>query len=164
MISTCILCQVCVFFFQAYQKFKMAALVSNWLRHFRLLILYNGICRNFTQAARSQRPLHFFLFSARSENQDDRPSLWFADAFLTSSLKTTEQNSGKHEMKPDLNVLYHVCVLWAYPKSKMSALASDWLRRFELLPCNRWTEFNEPWQEAILKRRSVPGTYNTPPS
>ena len=30
----------------------------------------------------------------------------------------------------------------------MAALASDWLRHFRLLPWNRWTEFNETWQEA----------------
>ena len=30
----------------------------------------------------------------------------------------------------------------------MAALASDWLRNFQLLLWNRWTEFNETWQEA----------------
>ena len=30
----------------------------------------------------------------------------------------------------------------------MAALASDWLRHFGLLLWNRWTEFNETWQEA----------------
>ena len=30
----------------------------------------------------------------------------------------------------------------------MAALASDWLRHFQLLLWNRWTEFNETWQEA----------------
>ena len=30
----------------------------------------------------------------------------------------------------------------------MAALASDWLRYFQLLLWNRWTEFNETWQEA----------------
>ena len=30
----------------------------------------------------------------------------------------------------------------------MAALASDWLRHFRLLWRNRWTEFNETWQEA----------------
>ena len=30
----------------------------------------------------------------------------------------------------------------------MVALASDWLRHFGLLLLNRWTEFNETWQEA----------------
>ena len=30
----------------------------------------------------------------------------------------------------------------------MAALAYDWLRHFQLLLWNRWTEFNETWQEA----------------
>ena len=30
----------------------------------------------------------------------------------------------------------------------MAALASDWLIHFQLLLWNRWTEFNETWQEA----------------
>ena len=30
----------------------------------------------------------------------------------------------------------------------MAALASDWLRHLRLLLWNRWTEFNETWQEA----------------
>ena len=33
-------------------------------------------------------------------------------------------------------------------KNKMAALASDSLRHFRLLLWNRWTEFNETWQEA----------------
>ena len=34
-------------------------------------------------------------------------------------------------------------------KTKMTVLASEWLRHFRLL-CNRWTEFNETWQEARI--------------
>ena len=34
----------------------------------------------------------------------------------------------------------------------MAALASDWLRLFGLLLWNRWTEFNETWQEARSQR------------
>ena len=34
----------------------------------------------------------------------------------------------------------------------MVALASDWLRHFRLLRWNRWTEFNETWQEARSQR------------
>ena len=34
----------------------------------------------------------------------------------------------------------------------MAALASDWLRHFRRLLWNRWTEFNETWQEAKLQR------------
>ena len=34
----------------------------------------------------------------------------------------------------------------------MAPLASDWLRYFRLLLWNRWTEFNETWQEARSQR------------
>ena len=34
----------------------------------------------------------------------------------------------------------------------MAALASDWLRHFRLLFWNRWTEFNETWQDARSQR------------
>ena len=69
------------------------------------------------------------------------------DIFNFSS-KTAEQNSTKLDRKQDLNVLYQVCVLRADRKNKMAALASDWLRHFQLLLWNRWTEFNETWQKA----------------
>ena len=62
--------------------------------------------------------------------------------------ETAEQNSTKLDRKQDLNALYQVCVFRADRKNKMAALASDWLRHFRLLLWNRWTEFNETWQEA----------------
>ena len=62
--------------------------------------------------------------------------------------ETTKRKSIKLDRKQDLNVLYHVCVFRADRKNKMAALASDWLRYFLLLLWNRWTEFNETWQEA----------------
>ena len=64
------------------------------------------------------------------------------------SSETTERNLTKLYRKVDLNVLYQVCVFRADRKNKMAALASDWLRHFWLLLWNRWTEFNETWQEA----------------
>ena len=62
--------------------------------------------------------------------------------------ETAKRNSTKLDRKQDLNVLYKVCVFRADRKNKMAALASDWLRHFRLLLWNRWTEFNETWQEA----------------
>ena len=78
--------QVCVF--RADRKNKMAALASDWLRHFRLLLWnrwteFNETC----QEGRSQRPLPSLCFSGRSEKQDGRPCLWFAETFSTSPLK-----------------------------------------------------------------------------
>ena len=68
------------------------------------------------------------------------------------SSETAERNSTKLERKQDLNILYQVCVFWTDRKNKMAALASDWLRHFRLLLWNRWTEFNETWQEARSQR------------
>ena len=179
----------------------MAALASDWLRHFRLLLWNRWTEFNETWLeARSQRPLPSLCFSGRSEKQDGRPGLWLAETFSTSPLKplngiqqnltgskistsstkfvyfrpigktrwppwpligrdifdfsseTAERNSTKFDRKQDLNALYQVCVFWANPKNKMAALASDWLRHFRLLLWNRWTEFNETWQEARSQR------------
>ena len=194
-----VLYQVCVF--RADWKNKMAALASDWPRHFRPLLWNRWTEFNETwQEARSQRPLPSLCFSGRSEKQDGRPGLWLAETFSTSPLKplnriqrnltrskistsstkfvffgpigktwwppwpligwdifdfsseTAEQNSTKLDRKQDLNVLYQVCVFRADRKNKMAALASDWPRHFRLLLWNRWTEFNETWQEARSQR------------
>ena len=65
--------------------------------------------------------------------------------------ETAEWNSTKLDRKQDLNFLYQVCVFRADRKNKMAALASDWLTHFRLL-WNRWSEFNETWQEARHQR------------
>ena len=81
-----LLYQVCVF--RADWKNKMAALASDWLRHFRLLLWNRWTEFNKTwQEARSQRPLPSLCFSGRSEKQDGRPGLWLAETFSTSPLK-----------------------------------------------------------------------------
>ena len=179
----------------------MAALVSDWLRQFRLLLWNRWTEFNETwQEARSQRPLPSLCFSGRSEKQDGCPGLWLAETFSTSPLKplkgiqrkligskisksstkfvffgpirqtrwppwpligwdifdfsseTAERNSTKLDRKQDLNVLYLVCVFRADQKTKMVALAADWLRHFRLLLWNRWTEFNETLQEGRSQR------------
>ena len=73
------------------------------------------------------------------------------DIFDFSS-ETAERNLTKLDRKQDLIVLYQVCVFRAYRKNKMAVLASDWLRHFRLLLWNRWTEFNETWQETRSQR------------
>ena len=187
--------QVCVF--RADRENKMAALASDWLRHFRLLLWNRWTEFNETwQEARSQCPLPSLCLLGRSEKQDGRPGLWLAETFSTSPLKplnriqrnltgskistpstkfvflgligktrwppwpligrdifdfpseTAEPNSTKLDRKQDLNALCQVCVFGADRKNKMAALASDWLRHFRLLLWNRWTKFNETWQEA----------------
>ena len=82
-----VLYQVCVF--GADRKNKMAALASDWLRHFRLLLWNRWTELNQTwQKARSQGPLpSLCFFLGRSANQDGRPGLWLVETFLTSPLK-----------------------------------------------------------------------------
>ena len=67
------------------------------------------------------------------------------DIFDLSS-ETAEWNPTTLDRKQDLNVLYQVCVFGADRKNKMAALASDWLRHFQLLLWNRWMDFNATWQ------------------
>ena len=81
-----ILYQVCVF--QVDRKNKMAALASDWLRHFRLLLWNGWIEFNETwREARYQCPLPSLCFLGRLEKQDGRPGLWFAETFSISPLK-----------------------------------------------------------------------------
>ena len=77
---------ICVF--RADRKNKMTALSSDWPRHFRLLLWNRWTEFNETwQESRSQRLLPSSCFLGWSEKQDDRPSLWLAETFFTSSLK-----------------------------------------------------------------------------
>ena len=193
-----VLYQVCLL--RADRKNKMAALASDWLRHFRLLWNRWTEFNETWQEARSQRPLPSLCFSCRLEKQDGHPGLSLAETFSTSPLKslngiqwnltgskittsstkfvffgpigktrwpswpligwgifdfsseTAERNSTKLDRNQDLTVLYQVCVFRADRKNKMAALASDWMRHFRLLLWNRWTEFNETWQEARSQR------------
>ena len=81
-----VLYHVCVF--RADRKNKMAALASDWLRHFRLL-LWNRWTefKKTWPEARSQHPLPSLWFLGRLEKQDGRPGLWLAETFSTSPLK-----------------------------------------------------------------------------
>ena len=142
-----VLYQVCVF--RADRKNKMAALASDWLRHFRLF-LWNRLTEfdETWQEARSQRPLSSLcFFRVNQKNKMAALASDWRDIFDFSS-EDAERNSTKLDRKQDLNVLYQVCVFRADLNNKMAALASDWLRHFRLLLWNRWTEYNETWQEA----------------
>ena len=143
--------QVCVF--RADWKNKMAALASDWLRHFRLL-LWNRWTefKETWQEPRSQSPLPSLCFSGRSEKTRWPPWPLIGWDIFDFSSETAEPNSMKFDRKQDLKALYQVCVFWADQKNKMAALASDWPRHFRLLLWNRWMEFNETWQEARSKR------------
>ena len=107
----------------------------------------NRIQRNLTGSKISTFSTKFVFFGPIGKTRWPPWPLIGWDIFDFSS-ETVEQNSTKIDRKQDLNVLYQVCVFRAELKNKMAALASDWLRYFRLLLWNRWTEFNETWQEA----------------
>ena len=97
-----ILYQVCVF--QADQKIKMAALASDWLRHF-LLLLWNRLME-FNKTLQEERStsstkfvLHFYA---------DR-----INKMVALASDSAEQNSTKLVRKQDINVLCQVCVFRA---------------------------------------------------
>ena len=107
----------------------------------------NGIQRNLTGSKISTSSTKYVFFGSIWKIRWPPWPLIGWDIFDFFS-ETTERNSTKLDRKQDLNVLYQVCVFRADRKNKMAALASDWLRHFWLLLWNRWTEFNETWQEA----------------
>ena len=93
-----------------------------------------------------------FVFFGRIEKTRCLPWPLIGWDIFNFSSETVERNSTKLDKKQDLNVLYQVCVFRVDRKNKMAALASDWLRHFRLLLWNRWTEFNETWQEERSQR------------
>ena len=82
------------------------------------------------QEASPQHPLSSLCFSCRSEIQDGRPGLWLAETFFDFFSTTAIWVLTKLDRKQVLNALYQVCVFRADRKSKMAALASDWLNHF----------------------------------
>ena len=146
-----VLYQVCVFL--ADRKNKIAALASDWLRHFRLLLWNRWKEFNKTWLeARSQRPLPILCFFGPIRKTRWPPWLLIGWDIFDFSCETAEWNLMKLDRKQDHNVLYQVCVFQADRKKKMAALASDWLRHFRLLLWNRWMACNETWQEERSQR------------
>ena len=107
----------------------------------------NGLQQNSTGSKISTSSTKFVFFGPMGKTRWPPWPLIGWDIF-DFSYETAERNSMKLDRKQDLNVLYQVCVFGADRKNKMAALASDWLGHFRLLLWNRWTEFNETWQEA----------------
>ena len=111
----------------------------------------NGIKQNLTGSKVSMSSTKFVFFGLIG-NQVGSPGLWLAKTFSTS-LKP--QNGIQRNLTGNKNWTSATkCMFWAYPKTKMTALESDLLRRFELL-CNCSTEFNETWQEALSQPKML---------
>ena len=111
----------------------------------------NGIQWNLTGSKISMSSTKFVFFGPIGKTRWPPWPLIGWDIFDFSA-ETTEWNSPKLDRKQDLKALYQVCVFQADRKNKMAALASDWLRHFQLLRWNRWMKFNETWQEARSQR------------
>ena len=98
---------------------------------FRLLLRNHSVDFDENwQEASPQRPLSTLCFWCRSEIQDGRPGLWLAEIFFDFFSTTTQWILTKFDRKQVLNALYQFCVFHADRKSKMAALASDWLKHF----------------------------------
>ena len=146
-----ILYRVCVFW--ANPKNKMAALASDWLRHFRLLLCWNRLTEfNETwQEARSQRPLPSLCFSCRSEEQDGHPGLWLAETFSTSPLKLLNRKQQNLTGSKISTSLPSLC--FSGRSEKQDGRLGLWFAEtFSTFLWNLWTEFNETWQEARSQR------------
>ena len=144
----------------------MAALASDWLRHFRLL-LWNR-CTEFNktwQEARSQCPLPSLCFLGQSEKQDGRPGLWLAETFSTSPLKPLngiKRNMTGSKISMSSNKFAFLAhrsrkLEWASvivhcPSSVRPSSFRLKFSHFGLLLWYRWMEFNETWQEARSQR------------
>ena len=107
----------------------------------------NRIQRNLSASKISMSSTKFMFFRLIGKTRWPPWALIGWDTFDFFS-ETTEGYVTKVDRKQDLNVLYQVCVFWADRKTKMAALASDWLRHYWLLLWNRWTEWEETQEEA----------------
>ena len=88
------------------------------------------------------------VFQADRKKKDGHPGLWLAETFSTSPLKPLngiQRNFTGSKISTSSTKSVFFRADW---KNKMAVLASHWLRHFRLLLWNRWTEFNETWQEA----------------
>ena len=91
----------------------------------------------------------------RSEIQDGRPGLWLAETFFDFFSTTAEWILTKLDRKQVINALYQICVFCADRKSKMAALASDWLKHFSTSSLQRLNGF---WRNLTGSKSSTSST------
>ena len=155
----------------------MAALASDWLKHFRHLHWKRWIEYKETwQESRSQCPLPCLCFLGRSLNTDSSPGwsvinvahwtqvhdMWplgvffdlLPDIFSDDFLKQTN----KKGLQEACSLLVHLCqrlkctiVIMRYLLSVRPLSVHRNFSHFRLL-WNHWTEFNETWQKARSQR------------
>ena len=118
-----VLYQVCVF--RAVRKNKLAALASDWLRHFRLLLWKHWRERNLTGSKISTSSTKIVFFGPIGKTRWPPWPLIGWDIF-DFSYETAERNSTKLDRKQDLNVLYQVCVFRA-DRKKQDGRPGLWL-------------------------------------
>ena len=114
------------------------------------LIPMNGIQQN-SREARSQHLLSRLCFSGLSEEQDSRPGMWLAEAFSISPLKPLngiQQNLTGRKISTPSNKF----VFFGSIGGKRWPPRLWFAETFRLLLRDRWTRFNETWQEARSQR------------
>ena len=101
----------------------------------------NRIQRNLTGSKITTSSTKFVFYF----KQNGRTGLSLAETFSTSPLNGIQRNLTGSKISTSSTKF----VFRADRKNKKAALASDWLRHFQLF---LWTEFNETWQEARSQR------------
>ena len=136
-----VLYQVCVF--RADQKTKMAALADSSKRWHIVLrcticgplgILFFCGYRGFCYRSESD-----FFFFAQVNRKIKRM------ATLAYDCLTAKWNSIKYLAESTISASSTKYYFGGNRKTKIAALASDWLRHFQLLLWNHWMEFNQNW-------------------
>ena len=142
---------VCVF--QADRKNKMAALASDWLRHFRLLLWNCWTEFNETwQEARSQRPLQSLCFLGRSDKNKMAAlaSDWLRHFRLLLWNRRTEFNETWQEARSQ-RPLQSLC--FSGLSKKQDGRPGLWFAEtFSTSPLKQLNGFDETWQEARSQR------------
>ena len=140
--------------FCADRKTKMAALASDWLKHFSTSSPQpvNGFWQNLTGKKSSTSSIKF-VFLCRSEIQDRRPGFWLSETFFDFFSTTVGWILTKLDRNQILNTLYQVCVFCADRKSRMAALASDMLKRFSTYSPQPLNGF---WRNLTWSKSSTP--------
>jgi len=87
---------------------------------------------------------------SRSEIQYGRSGIWLSDTFWTSS---QERLKGSTPNLPQMFLMRSraSCIIfYVDPKSNMAAVASDWLKHFELLLKNGWRNLRQTCHKCFL--------------